>query len=75
MCMSLVRLSDLLQYALVCLVQAFGQLFQDTSDTGWEAVPQDFQLAKHPAEPIHLEHSSQADREYLTFHPLFPIVS
>ena len=50
--MSLVWLPDLPQYALVCLVQAVRQLLQDTPDTWWEALPQDFQLAEHPSEPI-----------------------
>ena len=52
MCERLVRLSDLPQYALVCLVQAIRHLLEDTPGTWWEAVPQDFQLAEHPAEPI-----------------------
>jgi hypothetical protein len=50
--MSLVRLPDLPQYPLVCLVQALRQLLQDTPDTWWETVPQDFQLAEYPPEPI-----------------------
>ncbi len=50
--MFVIRLSDLPQYAFVRLVQAFGQLAQDTPDARWETDSQDFQLAKHPAEPI-----------------------
>ena len=30
----------------------FRALVQDTSDTWWEAMPQDIQLAKHPPEPM-----------------------
>lgn len=39
MSMALVRLADLPQYPLVSLVQAFGQLLQDATDTLWETVP------------------------------------
>jgi hypothetical protein len=37
--MSLIRLSDLIQYPLVRFVQALGQLFDDATNTRWETVP------------------------------------
>jgi hypothetical protein len=50
--MCLIRLFDRPQYPLVSLIQAFGQLVKDATNTWWETVPQDFKLAVHPPKPV-----------------------
>jgi hypothetical protein len=74
--MFLVRLFDRPQYPLVSFVQAFGQLVKDATNTWWETVPQDFQLAIYPSKPMSSgKNGLYASDNALTFHPPFPAMS
>jgi hypothetical protein len=47
-----VGLADRSQYALISLIQTFWQFLENSPDTWWETLAENFQLAKHPSEPF-----------------------
>ena len=50
--MDLIRIIDLPEDTLICIIKRFGQFLKDTTQIAWETGSQNFQLAEYPSEPV-----------------------